>query len=253
MKSLFISDLHLHPDHPEGMRLFEDFINEHAKQADRLFMLGDLFEYWLGDDAVEFSGYRPVMDALSSLSSLNTKCLFMHGNRDFLVGRDFATSCGSRLLPDPSVFDLDGHDVLLSHGDLLCTDDYEHQAFRKQTRDKAWQNSLLDQSLEERDALARQLRMGSEEGKQLKPEAIMDVNQTTVEQQMQAHGVQILIHGHTHRPAIHDFTLDNQPVHRIVLGDWYEHGSYLSHENGEYQLTSYPDNHVQARLQVGAG
>ncbi|HBE93077.1 MAG TPA: UDP-2,3-diacylglucosamine diphosphatase [Gammaproteobacteria bacterium] len=253
MKSLFISDLHLHPDHPEGIRIFEDFISEHAKQADRLFILGDLFEYWLGDDAVEFSGYKPVMDALSSLSCLNTKILFMHGNRDFLVSKDFASACSGWLLPDPSVFDLDGQKILLSHGDLLCTDDHEHQAFREQTRDKSWQNSLLDQSLEQRDALAKQLRMGSEEGKQIKPESIMDVSQSTVEQQMLVHDVRLLIHGHTHRPAIHDFTLDGQLAHRIVLGDWYESGSFLSHKNGEFQLMSYPDNTVQAQLQLVAG
>jgi UDP-2,3-diacylglucosamine hydrolase len=251
MKSLFISDLHLHPGHPKGIQLFEDFIDEHARSADRLFILGDLFEYWLGDDAVDFSGYGPVMDTLASLAYSKTKIHFMHGNRDFLVSEEFASTCGSSLMPDPSIFDLDGQKVLLAHGDLLCTDDHEHQAFRKQTHDKTWQKSLLDQSLEERDNLARQLRTGSEEGNQIKPESIMDVTQATVEEQMQSHGVLILIHGHTHRPAIHNFTLNGLDAHRIVLGDWYERGSYLSHEDGEFLLMSYPDNRVQAQLRTG--
>lgn len=250
MKSLFISDLHLHPAAPEGIRLFQAFVNEQAKQADRLFILGDMFEYWLGDDAVDFSGYGPIIDALAGLSSLNTKVFFMHGNRDFLVGKHFTSASGCELLHDPSVFSLDGHGVLLAHGDLLCTDDHAHQAFRAQTRDPTWQQQLLAQSIEQRDALARQLRMGSEEGKQIKPESIMDVNPATVKQVMQEYDVRVLIHGHTHRPAIHAFELDGSPAHRIVLGDWYQAtGSYLRHENGEFQLVRYPDNTVQAHLQ----
>ena len=249
MKSLFISDLHLHPDHPECMQLFSDFISEHAHAADNLYILGDLFEYWLGDDAIEFSGYRFVADTLTSLSTSATKILFMHGNRDFLVGKEFASLSGCGLLPDPSVIDLAGNGVLLTHGDFLCTDDQEHLAFRRHTGDETWQKNILSQSIEARDALARQIRIGSEEGKQIKPESIMDVNQSAVEDQMQAHRVKLLIHGHTHRPAIHSFELAGQPAHRIVLGDWYRTGSYLSVEDGVYELTSYPDNIVQSRLE----
>lgn len=250
MKSLFISDLHLHPDNPDCMQLFEDFIDEHATSADTLFILGDLFEYWLGDDAIAFSGYQRVADSLSRLHDTGTKIYIMHGNRDFLVGQEFTTSSNSNLLPDPSIYLLDETRVLLSHGDYLCTDDHEHQAFRRQTSDAAWQSSILQQSLEARDALAKQIRKGSENGKQLKPEAIMDVNQSSVESQMRQHEVNLLIHGHTHRPDIHSFELDGGPAYRIVLGDWYHTGSYLSYSDGLFELTGYPDNKVQSRLEL---
>jgi len=252
MKSLFISDLHLHPGHPDGMALFAQFIDEHARSADRLFILGDLFEYWLGDDAIEFSGHEALVDTLAGLGRSGTSVLFMHGNRDFLVGEDFASATGVTLLPDPDVVELDGLKVLLSHGDLLCTDDTEHQAFRAQTRDRAWQRQMLSQSLEQRDALARQLRMGSEQGKRIKPETIMDVTRDAVEQQMREHGTRLLIHGHTHRPAIDEFELDGSPAWRIVLQDWYgATGGFLSHEDGLFRSWSYPNNRLQAKIELG--
>ena len=253
MQSLFISDLHLHPAHPDGMALFGQFANEHASQADRLFILGDLFEYWLGDDAIDFSGYRPVVNTLARMAVNGTQVLFVHGNRDFLVGEGFASAVHGRLLPDPSVFDLDGRRVLLSHGDLLCTDDVEHQAFRAQTRNPEWQASLLSQSLQQRDALARQLRMGSEQGKQIKAEAIMDVTTDAVEQQMRKHAVRVLIHGHTHRPAIHELEIDGSLAWRIVLQDWYEaRGGFLSHADGQFRMIDYPSNELTAEIRPEA-
>ncbi len=250
MKSLFISDLHLHPDHPVCMQLFEDFIDEHATSADTLFILGDLFEYWLGDDAISFSGYQRVADSLARLQDTDTKVYIMHGNRDFLVGKEFTTSSNSNLLPDPSIYLLDETRVLLSHGDYLCTDDVDHQAFRRQTSDEAWQAAILSQSIEARDALAKQIRMGSENNKQIKPEAIMDVNQAAVETEMRQHEVNLLIHGHTHRPDIHRFELKGEPAYRIVLGDWYHTGSFLSYSDGLFELTGYPDNEVQSHLEL---
>ncbi len=154
--SLFISDLHLDPGRPEGIQLFDDFIRQKAVDADQLFILGDLFEYWLGDDACEHSGYQSIQESLASLAGKKTKVYFMHGNRDFLVGNDFASSIGGWLLPDPSVFKLGKMKVLLMHGDSLCTDDVAHQEFRAQTRNKIWQQNILSRSIAEREELARQ-------------------------------------------------------------------------------------------------
>ncbi|MCK5360600.1 MAG: UDP-2,3-diacylglucosamine diphosphatase, partial [Gammaproteobacteria bacterium] len=201
--SLFISDLHLDPGRPEGIKLFEEFIRQKAADADQLFILGDLFEYWLGDDASQHSGYQSIEDSLATLAGKKTKVYFMHGNRDFLISKGFASSVAARLLPDPSVFKLGEIDVLLMHGDSLCTDDVAHQKFRAQTRDKAWQQNILSLSIAEREELARQLRMNSVKGNAEKPESIMDVNQATLESVMKGHGVNILIHGHTHRLAMH--------------------------------------------------
>ena len=249
--SLFISDLHLHPGRPESLRLFKNFIATKAVNADQLFILGDLFEYWLGDDASEHCGYQDVVETLSTLASHNTKVFFMHGNRDFLVGSRFASATGGYLLPDPTSFNLGGEDVLLMHGDSLCTDDIEHQKFRELTHSHEWQVKILSQSIAEREELARQLRINSNKGNAEKPEAIMDVNQDTVEQIMQENRIRILIHGHTHRMAIHNFQVADKWLHRIVLGDWYKTGSYLVHDQQGFRMLSYPGERLIASLNEG--
>ena len=248
--SLFISDLHLHPERPESMRLFEDFIANKGSDADQLFILGDLFEYWLGDDASEHCGYQPVIDSLSTLAGMNTKVFFMHGNRDFLVGTRFASLIGGSVLPDPTKFRLGGQGVLLMHGDSLCTDDIEHQKFRELTRSREWQQNILSKSIAEREEIARQFRMNSMKGNAKKAEAIMDVNQQAVESVMLEQQVKLLIHGHTHRAAIHNFQLAGETMHRIVLGDWYTQGSYLVHDLNGFRLMDYPADRLCAELKL---
>ena len=248
--SLFISDLHLDPGRPGGIQLFDDFIRQKAIDADQLFILGDLFEYWLGDDASKHSGYQSIEESLAILAGKKTKVFFMHGNRDFLVSKDFASRVTACLLPDPSVFKLGEVDVLLMHGDSLCTDDVAHQEFRAQTRNKAWQQNILSLSITEREELARRLRMNSVEGNAEKHESIMDVNQAAVESAMKDNDVNILIHGHTHRLAMHEFKLSDKTAHRIVLGDWYKKGNYLIHDQNGFRLLSYPDNAVLATLTI---
>lgn len=248
--SLFISDLHLHPERPESIHLFENFVASKAGEAEQLFILGDLFEYWLGDDASEHCGYQPVIDSLSILAEMNTEVFFMHGNRDFLVGTRFASLIGGKLLPDPSIISLDGQDALLMHGDSLCTDDIEHQKFRALTRSREWQQDILSKSIAEREVIARQFRMNSMKGNAEKAEAIMDVNQQTVESIMLENQTRLLIHGHTHRAAIHNFQLDGKLMHRIVLGDWYTQGSYLIHDQNGFRLMDYPGDRLCAELKI---
>ncbi len=246
--SLFISDLHLDPGRPDGIQLFNNFIRNKAVEADRLFILGDLFEYWLGDDACEHSGYQAIEESLATLKNHNTRVYFMHGNRDFLVGEDFAASINGELLPDPTLFKLGDLDVLLMHGDSLCTDDVAHQQFRAVSRSDEWKNTILSKTILEREELARQLRMNSQKGNAEKIESIMDVNQASVEKEMLTHKTRLLIHGHTHRTAIHEFQLGGKTANRIVLGDWYQKGNYLMHNHNKFKLLSYPDEKVLATL-----
>ena len=162
--SLFISDLHLDPGRPQGIQLFDDFICQKAQAADQLFILGDLFEYWLGDDASRHCGYQSIAESLATLSSHNTEVYLMHGNRDFLLGEGFTSHFAGQLLPDPSKITLGENNVLLMHGDSLCTDDVAHQQFREQSRNPEWQKAILAKSILEREELARQLRIQSMQG-----------------------------------------------------------------------------------------
>ena len=248
--SLFISDLHLQPGIPQTQRLFERFIDEKAADADQLFILGDLFEYWLGDDAIAHSGYQGVVDKLASLAESKTSIYFMHGNRDFLVGEDFAAKIGGKLLADPTLLSLGSCEVLLMHGDSLCTDDIEHQKFRAISRSSEWQEDILAKSIAERQAIADNLRMTSKQGYVEKSDEIMDVNRDSVCQVMDEQEVDILIHGHTHRMAIHNFTLGKRSGHRIVLGDWHEDGNYLCHDDTGFRLINYPDESLVAAFET---
>jgi UDP-2,3-diacylglucosamine hydrolase len=225
-RTLFVSDLHLDAARPRVTRLFLDFLETHARHTDALYLLGDLFETWIGDDDDNPVG-SAVMDGLRICVDSGTPVHLMHGNRDFLLGARFAARTGCRLLDDPARIDLYGSPALLMHGDTLCTDDLEYQAFRTRVRDHRWQQGFLRQSLQARRITARQLRRLSRAGASEKPELTGDVDHKAVVQAMTRHGVLHLIHGHTHRPAIHEFELAGRPARRMVLGAWDDHGSVL--------------------------
>lgn len=226
MTTLFVSDLHLDASRPGITRLFLDFLAGEARQAQALYVLGDLFEAWVGDDEPGEPG-ASVCAALKALADSGVPVFLMRGNRDFLFGPGIAARCGATLLPDPCVVDLHGRPTLLMHGDLLCSDDTAYQAFRRQVRDPDWQAQFLAQPLQARQAFAAKARAASREHQQGVSETITDVTPATVEAVMARHGVDRLVHGHTHRPAVHSLLVDDRPATRIVLGDWYEQGSVL--------------------------
>ncbi len=239
MATLFISDLHLDPERPEITALFRDFLRQRAAAAEALYILGDLFEAWIGDDDDAALG-QEVAAALKALTRQGVAVAFIHGNRDFLIGESFAAAANARLLAEAVVIDLYGVPTLIMHGDTLCTDDVEYQKFRAQVRSPQWRAQLLSRPLAERRAIARQLRETSREATRVKAEDITDVNPAAVAQAMREHGVRRLIHGHTHRPAVHEFMLDGAPAQRIVLGDWYEQGSLVECDAGGCRLEQLP-------------
>lgn len=241
MAVLFISDLHLDAGLPRVTHLLELFAENESSGAEAVYILGDLFEVWVGDDD-DRPATRHFIDILRRMTATGTPVYVMHGNRDFLLGEKFCADTGCRLLPDPSVIELYGRRVLLMHGDSLCTDDVEHQKTRQLLRSEAWQNEFLARPLADRIGLAKQYRHMSREQTRNKPEAIMDVNADAVSKIMQEYDVDELIHGHTHRPAIHDISIDGKPARRIVLGDWNSCGSVLRVENDKRSLEAYcPD------------
>ncbi len=237
--TLFISDLHLCAERPAITQLFIEFLAQQARGCDALYILGDLFETWLGDDDDAPDSAR-IISALRALRDGGTMIYFMRGNRDFLIGEKFAALSGCRLLPDPSVIDLNGVPTLLMHGDTLCTDDAGYQRFRRLVRNRCSQWLFLKLPLALRRRIARHLRAQSMSRTRGKPPAIMDVNAHSVAAVMRQHRVTRLIHGHTHRPAVHDFELDGKPAQRIVLGDWYTQGSVLRCDARGLQLTTLP-------------
>lgn len=226
MTTLFISDLHLSDERPAIGEAFLHFLQGEARQAEALYILGDLFEIWLGDDAI-VPGYQPFVTGLKELTDSGVPCYVMRGNRDFLLGEEFETMTGATLLPDPYLLDLYGTPTLLMHGDLLCTDDVEYLKFREMVLSEKWQGEFLSMTVAERVEYGRQLREKSREATRGKQEGIMDVNPEAVERTMLDYGVLRLIHGHTHRPAIHEFMLEGKPARRIVLPEWYEQGGVL--------------------------
>ncbi|MBS0455768.1 MAG: UDP-2,3-diacylglucosamine diphosphatase [Proteobacteria bacterium] len=247
MTTLFVSDLHLDPVRPHIVAGFREFLREQAAHADALYILGDLFEYWVGDDDPQPAASE-VADGLSALAATGVPIFFLRGNRDFLLRDVYATRCGMRILPDPCVIDLYGQPVLLLHGDTLCSDDVAYQAFRAQSREPAWQEAMLAQPLPARIALAQQARMQSiEHQRAVRPDAtaqaagredITDVSTATVAATFARYGVATMIHGHTHRPAMHTLDVAGQPRRRVVLGDWYEHGSVLRADTDGFSLTA---------------
>jgi len=235
MTALFISDLHLDSQRPHSTRQFLAFMERRAPSAERLYILGDLFEAWIGDDDDD-PGLDPILGALATVTRAGTACYFMHGNRDFLVGQRFATRTGCRLLGDYETVDAYGERVLLTHGDLLCTDDTRYMTLRKSVRDPAWQREFLAKPLAERRKIAREMRAMSQTEVATKLDYIMDVNAASVAATMRASGVRTLLHGHTHRPDVHRFELDGRDATRIVLGAWHERGSCVRWDESGFEL-----------------
>jgi UDP-2,3-diacylglucosamine hydrolase len=232
MATLFISDLHLEADRPDIADQFLKFLETEALGSDALYILGDLFEFWIGDDDPN-EHYEWIKQGLRKLTKKNIPVFFMHGNRDFMIGERFASETAITILPDPCIAKIHGENVLLSHGDAYCTDDIEYQSVRKMTRDPQWQAMMLSKSVEERMAFAEQARTASLARGGNIDQQIADVNPAAIETAFREAGVKLMLHGHTHRPAVHEIDIDGQPARRIVLGDWYEHGSVLRwDENG---------------------
>jgi len=225
-KTLFLSDLHLDDKEPHRTDWLLSFLAGPAEQAEAIFILGDLFEYWIGDDALSESARR-VAEGISALTSSGVPCRFMHGNRDFLLGDRYAAETGMDLLQEPFVFDLYGTVTLLLHGDALCTDDLAYQAFRAQSRTPEWQASVLALPVEERLKLAQGAREASRSHTGSVSMEIMDVNPAAVSEAFRTNGATRMIHGHTHRPARHIVNLNGVRGERLVLADWYDSGSYL--------------------------
>lgn len=240
--TLFVSDLHLDPARPAIGRLFIELLEGTARQAQALYILGDLFEVWVGDDA-RAEHTESIVHALAELTRSGVPVWVMHGNRDFLLGGAFEAATGCTLIADPTVINLHGTATLLMHGDTLCTHDHEYQAFRRKVRDPEWQRAFLAKSPEERWAIVTGLRTRSREQTSRKPPAIMDVNPEAVVKAMRGHGVVRLIHGHTHRPAIHELSVDGERAQRLVLGDWYTRGSMLRCDEHGCVLEELPPGH----------
>jgi UDP-2,3-diacylglucosamine hydrolase len=239
MARLLVSDVHLDTQAPQATEQFLAFLREHGTRAQALYILGDLFEAWVGDDDRD-PQKEQVSAALRALSEGGVPCFVLHGNRDFLLGAEFCERSGCRLLNDPVVAQFDGEPVLLTHGDALCTDDHPYQELRSIVRDATWQQRFLALPRERRELLANEARAGSKRHTARTVPVIMDVNQEAVAAAFRATGVRRMIHGHTHRPAVHDLVVDGAQVERIVLGAWYEQGSYLHYESGRYQLRDLP-------------
>jgi UDP-2,3-diacylglucosamine hydrolase len=238
VKICFISDLHLADQWPAATRLFLDFLDRGLEQAGALYILGDLFDSWVGDDDLRPS-HRQALDGLRRLTNAGKAVYLMHGNRDFLLGPAFETATGARILPEPSVIEIDGSRTLIMHGDTLCTDDVDYQRFRHRVRRRGWQRLFLSLPLSLRRQLARRARERSSLRTAGRSAEIMDVNQSEVAAVMSHWGASTLVHGHTHRPGIHDFELDGRHARRIVLGAWGEHGSVLVWEEGRRELARW--------------
>lgn len=226
MSTLFISDLHLEDSQPERTQWLLTFLTGPARASRAVYILGDLFEYWIGDDAISATAQH-VAKATAELHASGVECFFLHGNRDFLLGEEYAASAKLKLLPETVVVDLYGTPTLLLHGDTLCTDDTAYQSLRRQLRDPAWQAGVLAMSIEQRLQMAQEARAASMQHTGSAAEEIMDVNAAAVASAFREQGVSRMIHGHTHRPAFHQVHLDATDAERIVLADWYDSGSYL--------------------------
>jgi UDP-2,3-diacylglucosamine hydrolase len=225
--TLFISDLHLSSERPGIVALFFRFLMDTAARAETLYVLGDLFEYWVGDDDLDEPFNASVSGALARLAGAGVAIRLMQGNRDVLLGREFARRCGAHLIDDPTLIELHGTRTLIMHGDTLCTDDGEYQKFRAYAHDPAVQSRFLAQSLPERRQQILEWRSESERSKQQKSAEIMDIAPAAVDSAFRTHSYPRLIHGHTHRPARHVHLVDGHECERWVLPDWYERGGYL--------------------------
>ena len=239
--TLLISDLHLSPKYPQSSERFYQFTKHTAPQAEALYILGDLFESWAGDDDLDDPFHRTITNALRKLGDQGMHVYLMHGNRDFLMSEKLARACNATLLSDPTMLDLYGIPTLISHGDALCTGDESYQAFRRQVRSPGWQQQFLSQPLAQRKMQIEQLRLQSEQEKRLKQMSIMDVNTDAVSLLLRDHGYPRLIHGHTHRPARHLHHLDGYNCERWVLGDWDNKANALRCDSSGIRWETIPD------------
>jgi len=242
-RTLFISDLHLSADQPQvGAQLFR-FLADEARGAEALYILGDLFDVWLGDDVLDTPQEDPlareVADALRALHDAGTPVMLMHGNRDFLLGARFAQASAAQLIGDPMVATLGGREVVLMHGDTLCTDDVAYQNFRAMARAKPFQDEFLAKPLALRRTLAQEYRAKSEQAKRATPEEIMDVTPGAVIEAFRRHALSCLIHGHTHRPATHALEVDGRRCERWVLPDWDRRGGYIVAEGDRLRMERF--------------
>ncbi|RLM03893.1 UDP-2,3-diacylglucosamine diphosphatase [Gibbsiella quercinecans] len=239
MSTLFIADLHLCAQEPAITAGFLRFLQRDAIHADALYILGDLFEAWIGDDDPQ-PLHREVAAALKALQLAGVPCYFIHGNRDFLLGKRFARESGMALLPAEKVLDLYGRKILILHGDTLCTDDHAYQRFRRRVHNPVIQTLFLAMPLRWRLKIAANMRARSQQSNQYKSEAIMDVNPHAVEQALLRHQVHWMIHGHTHRPAVHTLALSSGEAHRVVLGAWHNEGSMVKVSANGVELIRFP-------------
>nr|WP_283945990.1 UDP-2,3-diacylglucosamine diphosphatase [Kosakonia sp. R1.Fl] len=237
--TLFIADLHLQTEEPAITAGFLRFLAGTAREADALYILGDLFEAWIGDDDPN-PLHQQIAQAIKAVVDSGVPCYFIHGNRDFLLGQRFAQACGMQLLPQEQVLDLYGRNVLIMHGDTLCTDDAGYQAFRAKVHQPWLQKLFLTLPLFIRRRIAAKMRAGSKAANSSKSLSIMDVNQHAVVEAMEKHQVQWLIHGHTHRPAVHELTANNAPAFRAVLGAWHSEGSMVRVSESDVELIHFP-------------
>jgi UDP-2,3-diacylglucosamine hydrolase len=237
--TLFISDLHIDENSPAITQQFLSLANGEARGAEALYILGDLFESWVGDDAAD-PNQLEAMNAIKGLTDCGVPCFVMHGNRDFLLGEQFCAMTGARLLSDPVIITLYGEPVLVMHGDALCTDDRAYQRLRATVRNPEWQRQFLALSIKSRRALAGAARVGSQSHTANLEYTVTDVNPLSVNLAMRQAGTSTLLHGHTHRPAIHPLTVEGRACTRIVLGDWHTQGSVLRWDKSGPELVSLP-------------
>lgn len=236
MTIAFISDLHLSAQRPSSISLFTDFMEKSGCLLESVYILGDLFDYWIGDDASDELGYTKVEAALKQTTDSGTKVYFIAGNRDFLVGNAFAARTGVKILEDMTILELENQRIMISHGDQFCIDDSEYLRMRKQFHDPAWQNAFLSKSIEERKAITMQLREKSEQSKMDKSMEIMDVNEDEIKRVLEENTLDIIIHGHTHRPYVHAIELKGKSCRRYVLGEWKSERSVIYGNQGKYYL-----------------
>lgn len=239
MVRLFASDLHLEDTRPDITRAFFRLLDTFQERIDELYLLGDIFEVWLGDDT-PMQCADLLAKKLSELTESGVDIFLMHGNRDFLIGQDYARRCSAQLIDEPFLLDVAGQSALLMHGDILCTHDTDYLAFRNMVRDPQWQRDFLAKPLAERIAIGRSLRDKSQQSAKEKAEYIMDVTPDEVAATMEKHQVSLLIHGHTHRPATHNVTLQYGTGTRMVLGDWHQQGWYILADDNSVRLESFP-------------
>ena len=239
MSQLFVSDLHLEDQRPDITRALFHLLEQKRGEMTQLYLLGDIFEVWLGDDTPSICA-DDLARKLKSLADDGVDIFLMHGNRDFLLGGEYAERCGAALINEPYPLKVAGHNAILLHGDALCTLDVDYMAFRRMVRNPGWIEDFLSKTLPERIAIGRSLRDKSQESASTKQQAIMDVTPDEVVAMMERYSVDFMIHGHTHRPALHDVQLPNGKGVRVVLGDWYQQGWFLEADDQQYSLKPFP-------------